>query len=68
MTGWQVRRFNAQRTVLVLAQAHLGKWLPQAVALAPGDAAGFRAAEDFRRPLAQAFVQGLCRLLRQGAT
>ncbi|MDV3439266.1 hypothetical protein R0G64_07465, partial [Pseudomonas otitidis] len=36
---------------------HAGKGRPAAAALAPGDAAGFGAAVDFRRPLAEALLQ-----------
>ncbi|MNL25847.1 hypothetical protein D3C87_1473430 [compost metagenome] len=64
MVGRQVGRGNEQRTVAVLAQLDAGEGLPEILSLAPGNAAGFRAAEDFRRPLAQAVVQALSRLGR----
>ena len=67
MACGQVGRGDDQGAVFALAQLHIGKGLPQVLPLTPGDAAGFRAAEDLGRPLAQAFVQGLCCLLRQGA-
>ena len=65
MARGQVRRGDDQGAVFALAQVHIGKGLPQVLALTPCDTTGFRAAKDFGRPLAQALEQRLCRLFRQ---
>ncbi len=67
MGGRQIRRSDQQGAVAVLAQFDTGKGLPPFITLAPGDAAGFRTAEYFRRPLAQALLQASGGLGRQGA-
>ncbi|MNV12499.1 hypothetical protein D3C71_1031050 [compost metagenome] len=67
MTVRQVGRSDQQRTLTVLSQRDIGKGLPEFSALTPGDAAGFRAAENFRWPLPETFMQALCGLDRQCA-
>lgn len=64
VAGRQIRRRNKQGAVAVLAQFDASKRLPQRLALTPGDAAGFRTAEDFCRPLLQALLQTLRRFRR----
>ncbi len=68
MAGRQIRRADAQRTLRILTQFYAVEGLPALPALTPGDAAGFRAAENFRRPLAEALLQALCGVGRQCTT
>ena len=53
MADGQVGGGQVQRTFGVLSQFDAGEWRPQLATLAPGDAAGFRTAVDFRGPLAK---------------
>ena len=64
----QVRRLDTQRACTVQAGAHTGERPPQLAALAPGDATGFRTAEDLGRPLAEVVAQLPRGGQRQGAT
>src|ERR1700741_3497082 len=68
MAARQVGRSDQQRTITVLSQRDIGKGLPEFSALTPGDAAGFRTAENLRWPLPQTLMQALCGLDRQCAT